>query len=83
MKRRRLLLVGLALLLLLSGLLLVRSMRWPIYGWLRGEAFYQGRLFSKSPISLVPAAPADFAHLIGHPNGQLFETLGGASSFGL
>jgi hypothetical protein len=41
MKRRRLLLL-LLLLLLLGGLLLVPSVRWPIYGWLRGEAFYQG-----------------------------------------
>jgi HEAT repeat protein len=40
-KRRRLLTV-LLLLLLLGGLLLVPSVRWPIYGWLRGEAFYQG-----------------------------------------
>jgi hypothetical protein len=27
----------------LSGLLLVPQVRWPIYGWLREEAFYQGR----------------------------------------
>ncbi|OAI46023.1 hypothetical protein AYO44_12130 [Planctomycetaceae bacterium SCGC AG-212-F19] len=30
------------LLLLVGSLLLVPSVRWPIYGWLRGEAFYQG-----------------------------------------
>ena len=41
MKRRRLLL-ALALLLFVVGLLLVPSVRWPLYGWLRGEAFYQG-----------------------------------------
>jgi hypothetical protein len=41
MKRRQLLLT-LLLLLLLGGLLLVPQVRWPIYGWLRGEAFYQG-----------------------------------------
>lgn len=41
MKRRRLLLI-LPLLLLVSGLLLVPSVRWPIYGRLRGEAFYKG-----------------------------------------
>jgi HEAT repeat protein len=41
MKRRRLLL-PLLLLLLLGGLLLVPQVRWPVYGWLRGEAFYQG-----------------------------------------
>src|SRR5579862_9823503 len=41
MKRCRLLLV-LLLLLPLGGLLLVPSVRWPVYSWLRGEAFYQG-----------------------------------------
>lgn len=29
------------LLLLVGGLLLVPSVRWPVFGWLRGEAFYQ------------------------------------------
>jgi hypothetical protein len=37
-RRRRLLLI----LPLLSGLLLLPQVRWPVYGWLRGEAFYQG-----------------------------------------
>jgi hypothetical protein len=41
MNRRRLLLI-LLLLLLLTGLLLLPQVRWPVYGWLRGEAFYQG-----------------------------------------
>ena len=41
MKRRRLVLVFL-LLPLLGGLLLIPQVRWPVYGWLRGEAFYQG-----------------------------------------
>lgn len=40
MKRRRLLLI-LLLVLLLGSLLLVPSVRWPVYGWLRGEAFYK------------------------------------------
>ena len=30
------------LLLLVGGLLLVPAVHWPVYGWLRGEAFYQG-----------------------------------------
>jgi hypothetical protein len=43
MKRDRRIWLGLAMLLLLiSGVLLVPSVRWPIYGWLRSEAFYQG-----------------------------------------
>lgn len=41
MQRRPLLLI-LLLLFLLGSLLLVPSVRWPVYGWLRGEAFYQG-----------------------------------------
>ena len=36
-KCRRLLLI-LVLMLLVGTLLLVPSVRWPIYGWLRGEA---------------------------------------------
>ena len=40
--RWRLFLV-LGLLLVVSGLLLVPKVRWSAYGWLRGEAFYQGR----------------------------------------
>jgi hypothetical protein len=40
-KRCRLFLV-LVLLLMVSGLLLLPQVRWPLYGWLRGEAFYQG-----------------------------------------
>src|SRR5262249_40577366 len=32
----------LVLLLLVAGLALVPQVRWPIYGWFRGEAFYQG-----------------------------------------
>lgn len=40
-KRWRLCLV-LMLLLLVSGLLLIPSVRWPVYGWFRGEAFYEG-----------------------------------------
>lgn len=43
MKRRWRLLISLALLLLLCGLFLLPQVRWPIYGWLRGEVFYQGR----------------------------------------
>jgi hypothetical protein len=42
MKRRWRLLLVLLLLLVLGGMLLLPSVRWPIYGWLRGEAFYQG-----------------------------------------
>lgn len=42
MKQKRRLLLVLASLLILSGLFLVPSVRWPVYGWLRGEAFYQG-----------------------------------------
>src|SRR5271154_6264238 len=41
-KHRLRLCLVLLLLLLVSGLLLAPSVRWPIYGWLRGEAFYQG-----------------------------------------
>ena len=41
-KRRRPTLVLVLVLLLVGGLLLVPSIRWPVYGWLRGEAFYQG-----------------------------------------
>src|SRR5579862_4720093 len=40
---RRWFLLILLLLLLLGSLLLVPSVRWPVYGWLRGEAFYQGK----------------------------------------
>ena len=40
MKRRHLLI--LLLLLLLGSPLLLPQVRWPVYGWLRGEAFYQG-----------------------------------------
>src|SRR5579862_8031843 len=42
MKCRRLLMLLLLLLLLLVSLSLAPSVRWPVYGWLRGEAFYQG-----------------------------------------
>src|SRR5690242_8106067 len=42
MKHRWRLWLLLLLLLLLGGLLLVPQVRWPVYGWLRGEAFYQG-----------------------------------------
>jgi len=42
MKHRRRLWLVLLLLLLVGGLLLVPSVRWPVYGWLRGQAFYQG-----------------------------------------
>jgi hypothetical protein len=41
MKHRRRLFLLLVLLLLIGGAFLVPSVRWPIYGWLRGEAFYQ------------------------------------------
>ena len=30
------------LVLLVGGLLLMPSIRWPVYGWLRGELFFQG-----------------------------------------
>ena len=40
MPKHRLLLA--LVLLLLTGLLLIPSVRWPAYGRLRGEAFYQG-----------------------------------------
>ena len=42
-RRRWRLLLALTLLLLAGGLALVPGVRWPVYGWLRGEAFYQGR----------------------------------------
>jgi HEAT repeats len=42
MKRRRRRILVLLLLPLLCGLLLVPQVRWPMYGSLRGEAFYQG-----------------------------------------
>jgi len=42
MIRRWRLWLSLFLLLLLGGLLLVPQVRWPIHGWLRGEAFYHG-----------------------------------------
>jgi hypothetical protein len=42
MKHRRRILLMLVLLLLVSGLLWVPRVRWPLYGWLRGEAFYRG-----------------------------------------
>jgi len=35
-------LMAVFVLLLLTGLLLVPQVRWPVYGWVRGEAFYQG-----------------------------------------
>lgn len=41
MKRRRLILI-LLLFLLVGGLLLFPQVRWPVSGFLRGEAFYQG-----------------------------------------
>ena len=41
MKHHRRVFLVLVLLLLVGGMLLVPSVRWPIYGWLRGEAFYQ------------------------------------------
>jgi len=44
MKRRwRSWLALLVLLLLVSSLLLVPSVRWAVHGWLKGEAFYQGK----------------------------------------
>jgi hypothetical protein len=42
MKQRPRLFLVVVLVFLVGGLLLVPSVRWPIYGWLRGEAFYQG-----------------------------------------
>jgi hypothetical protein len=42
MKHRRRVFLVLVLLLLVGGLLLVPSIRWPVYGWLRGEVVYQG-----------------------------------------
>ena len=33
--------LALAFLLQVSGLLLIPSVRWPLHGWIRGEAFYQ------------------------------------------
>ena len=41
MKHRRRLFLALAFLLQVSGLLLIPSVRWPLHGWMRGEAFYQ------------------------------------------
>ena len=41
LKRRWRLWLLLVLLLVVGGLLLVPQVRWPVYGWLRGEAFYQ------------------------------------------
>jgi hypothetical protein len=41
-RRRWRLLLTLTVLLLLGGLVMMPSVRWPVYGWLRGEAFYQG-----------------------------------------
>ena len=41
LKRHRLMLV-LGLLFLLGSPLLMPSVRWSVYGWLREEAFYQG-----------------------------------------
>jgi hypothetical protein len=43
MTRRWRLWLTLGLLLLLGSLALVPSVRWRVVGWVRGEAFYQGR----------------------------------------
>jgi hypothetical protein len=43
MTRYRRLLLGLALLLLMAGLLMLPSVHWRLRGWVKGEAFYRGR----------------------------------------
>lgn len=42
-KRLRLLLVLIVALLVGGALFLLPSVRWPVYGWIKGEAFYEGR----------------------------------------
>ncbi|OAI46022.1 hypothetical protein AYO44_12125 [Planctomycetaceae bacterium SCGC AG-212-F19] len=42
MNRHKRLFLVLLLLPVVGGLLLMPSVRWPVYGWLRGEVFYQG-----------------------------------------
>jgi HEAT repeat protein len=59
-KRRWRLLLGLVLLLVVSGLLLVPQVRWPLYGWLRGEPFCDGMPASWWALALEdPTAYAD------------------------
>src|SRR5262249_19480472 len=41
--KRRWLCLSLVLLLLAVGVFMVPSARWSLYGWVRGEAFYQNR----------------------------------------
>jgi hypothetical protein len=41
MRKRWRLFLALGLLLLVGGLLLVPQVRWPVFGWLKGDAFYQ------------------------------------------
>jgi HEAT repeat len=43
MSRRRVLLGAGVLLVVLAGALAQPGVRWPLWGWLRGEAFYRGR----------------------------------------
>src|SRR5438105_3973061 len=43
MKRSWRLLIGMTSLLLIGGLLLLPAVRWRVIGWVKGEAFYQGR----------------------------------------
>jgi hypothetical protein len=40
---RRLLLRAVLLVVVLAGALALPGVRWPLWGWLRGEAFYKGR----------------------------------------
>jgi hypothetical protein len=64
--KRRCLLVILPLLLLLGGLLLVPSVRWPLYGWLRGVAFYTGMATTTCPdTSVLEHCLSDGAHVRG------------------
>jgi hypothetical protein len=42
-KRRKAALAGLTTILVVAGLLLLPGAYWRVYGWLRGEMFYDGR----------------------------------------
>jgi hypothetical protein len=56
--KRRCVLLSFTLLFVVSGLLLVPQIHWPIYGWVRGEAFYQGRLSARDkPVRECGAFP--------------------------
>jgi hypothetical protein len=77
MKRRRRFWLLLALLLLVvGGLLIVPAVRWPIYGWLKGEAFYQGMPTSYWRERIQNHLEARLARLRGVERPWIIEAMG-------